>query len=187
LGISTSLYIHSPKEKQMKKTEFFGTFWMNALLLTFAFVLSGCAASLPIRTSITQPPPLEPSMTRLYITAGTGAGGFKLWGVNQTGPVYLNDKKIATTAKNEHVIVDVNPGVYRLSCASTANDTKVYKQERSYTLVAGETRYLACSMTNRAGMSFGLIGALSSEYLQDMFVEEKPIDTDSRLVAYTKL
>lgn len=164
--------------------EFFGT---NALLVTFVFILSGCAASLPTRTSITQPPPLDPSMTRLYITAGTGAGGFKLWGVNQTGPVYLNDKEIATTAKNEHVIVDVNPGIYQLSCASTANDTKVYKQKRSYTLLPGETRYLACSMTNRAGMSFGLIGALASEYLQDMFIEERPIDADSRLVGYAKL
>lgn len=173
----------------MKKysAKFLGPFLINTLLVAFVFILSGCAASLPVRTSITKIPSPDPSMTRIYIAAGTDASGNKLWGVNMTGPFYLNDKEIATTAKNEHVIVDVNPGVYQLSCASTANDTKVYKQKRSYTLLPGETRYLACSMTNRASMSFGLIGALVSEYLQDMFVEERSTDTDSRLVAYTKM
>lgn len=113
--------------------------------------------------------------------------GIKLWSVHQVGPVYINNQRVGSTAKDEHSIVDVLPGTHEAYCAPEEPE-KNLAEKRQLTFGAGETHYLACDMEPKgAGMYFGLIGALASDYLTKTVLNEKPLDANSRLVAYTKL
>lgn len=114
--------------------------------------------------------------------------GVKLWSVKQVGPVYFNGQQIGTTARDEHFVVDVKPGTYDVSC-SPQEPEKNFVEKKSITFSAGETKHLVCDMATRgAGMYFGLIGAMVSEYLTKTYLEERMIDTQtSKLVGYSKL
>lgn len=155
-----------------------------ALVLTL--IISGCATRPIPRPDYSGLPPLEDGWSRLYLSAGK-MSGIKLWSVHQVGPVYINDQLVGNNAKDEHFIVDVRPGTYEATC-SPGDPDKNFVEKRQFTFKAGETRYLACDMAPKgAGMYFGLIGALASEYLTKTYLSDEPIDSKSRLVEYKKL
>lgn len=163
---------------------------MSRILLTAvalsSLILSSCATRPVTRSVYSGLPPLENGWTRVYLSAGK-MSGIKLWSVHQVGPVYINNQRVGSTAKDEHSIVDVLPGTYEAYCAPEEPD-KNWAEKRQLTFGAGETHYLACDMEPKgAGMYFGLIGALASDYLTKTVLNEKPMDPTSRLVAYTKL
>ena len=124
----------------------------------------------------------------MYISAGEIAG-YKLWSVNQVGPVFINDEMVGSTAKDEHFVVDLYPGTYQVYCSQENPDEQLYKERRDFKLTAGETRYFACDMKYEAGIAsmFGLVGIMASEYLGRTYLEEKDnIDPNSKIVEYSK-
>lgn len=164
---------------------------MKKLLSIFSIVMvvtSGCASAPNPRPELDGLVELDKGMSRIYISAGE-LGGNKLWSVNQVGPVYLNNKKLGSTAKDEHFVVDINPGTYEFYCSQEIPDEKLYKEKRNFEFVAGETRYFACDikLEKNIGTMFGLAGALASKYLGRSYLEEKEtLDSSSKLVAYSK-
>jgi Protein of unknown function (DUF2846) len=157
-----------------------------SVVVLSALVLSGCASRPVTRAEYSGLPPLESGWSRVYLSAGK-MSGIKLWSVHQVGPVYINNQQVGNTAKDEHSVVDVLPGTYETYCAPEQPD-KNFAEKRQFTFGAGETHYLACDMEPKgAGMYFGLIGALASDYLTKTFLNEKPLDANSKLVAYSKL
>lgn len=122
----------------------------------------------------------------MYVTAGVW-GDIKLRFVNQVGPVFINNQLVGTTAKDEHFAVDLLPGTYEVYCTPAEPD-KNFIEKRQFTFKGGETRYFACDMESKGvGMFFGLVGALVSEYLTKTYLEERPMDNNSKLVSYQKL
>ncbi len=153
-------------------------------LITMAF--AGCAAKPPVRPDYAGLPQLDGGWSRVYLSAGKQSG-IKLWSVHQVGPAFINDQRVGTLAKDEHIVVDVKAGSYEASCTPEQPD-KNFTEKRSFTFAAGETHFLACDMEPKgAGMYFGLIGALASEYLTKTVLNERPMDPTSRLVEYFKL
>src|SRR6266487_904686 len=114
--------------------------------------------------------------------------GVKLWSVHQVGPVFINNQNVGSTAKDEHFVVDLLPGIYEAYCTPEQSE-KNFIEKRQFTFKAGETRYFACDMGPKGpGMYFGLIGVLASEYLTQTYLEERPMDNpNSKLVSYKKL
>lgn len=157
-----------------------------AALLVTALALSACASRPEIRPEYSNLPQLEGGWSRVYLSAGKQSG-IKLWSVHQVGPAFINDQRVGSLAKDEHLVVDVKAGTYEGYCTPEQPE-KNFIEKRNFTFAAGETHYLACDMEPKgAGMYFGLIGALASDYLTKTLLEEKPLDAKSRLVAYTKL
>jgi len=154
--------------------------------VTIALVLSGCASRPAIRAEFVGLPSLESGWSRMYLSAGI-MSGVKLWSVHQVGPVFVNNQRVGTNAKDEHLVVDVLPGAYEVYCTPEEPE-KNFIEKRQFTFSAGETRYFACNMEPKgAGMYFGLIGVLASEHLTKTYFQERPIDTNSKLVSYKKL
>lgn len=154
--------------------------------LASTLFLSACAARPERRADYTSLPPLESGWSRAYVTAGT-MSGIKLWSVGQVGPVFINGQEVGSTAKNEYLAVDILPGTYETSCLPAQPD-KNFTDKRQITFTAGETHYFACDMEPKgAGMYFGLIGALASQYLTQTHLDEKPADPLIRLVSYKRL
>lgn len=163
---------------------------MNRNLLfaaaVLALTLSGCASRPATRAEYSELPPLESGWSRLYLSAGTQSG-IKLWSVHQVGPVFINDQRVGTNAKDEHFVVDLRPGTYEAYCTPEEPE-KNFTEKRHFTFAANEARYLACDMEPKgAGMYFGLIGALASEHLTKSYLQDRPLDPTSRLVSYKKL
>ena len=151
-----------------------------------ALTLSGCASRPATRAEYSGLPQLESGWSRVYLSAGTQSG-VKLWSVHQVGPVFFNDQRVGTNAKDEHLVVDLRPGTYEAYCTPEEPE-KNFSEKRQFTFVANETRYLACDMEPKgAGMYFGLIGALASEHLTKSYLQDRPIGPNSRLVSYKKL
>lgn len=151
-----------------------------------ALTLSGCASRPATRAEYSGLPPLESGWSRVYLSAGIQSG-VKLWSVHQVGPVFINDQRVGSNAKDEHMVVDLRPGTYEAYCMPEEPE-KNFTEKRQYSFVAGETRYLACDMEPKgAGMYFGLIGALASEHLTKSYLQDRPIDASSKLVSYKKL
>jgi hypothetical protein len=114
-------------------------------------------------------------------------GGVRLWSVHQVGPVFINGQEVGKDAKGEHFVVDMLPGAYEAYC-SPEDPYKNLVEKRTFTFGAAETHYLTCDMVQKgAGMFFGTVGALASEYLTKTYLNEKPLEADSKLVAYKKL
>ena len=156
-------------------------------ILAIALTLVGCASAptpRPIYASAV--PPLESGSSRLKITSGKW-NWTRLWAVGQVGPVFINDQQIWLAAKDEYIIVDLSPGIYELSW-TPGEAYKNFTEKRKVVFQAGEIRHFACDMTEKgAGMYFGLIGVLVSEYLTKTYLEEREMDNpDSTLVAYEK-
>jgi len=152
----------------------------------FALALSGCASRPATRVEYSGLPSLENGWSRVYLSAGV-MSGVKLWSVHQVGPVFINDQRVGSNAKDEHTIVDLHPGTYEVYCTPEEPE-KNLTEKHQFTFVAGETRYLACDMEPKgAGMYFGLIGAIASEHLTKSYFQDRPIDANSKLVSYRKL
>ncbi len=156
------------------------------VLVLSALFLGGCASRPATRPDYSGVPQLDAGWSRVYLSAGKQSG-IKLWSVHQVGPAFINDQRVGSLAKDEHLVVDVKAGTYEAYCTPEQPE-KNFTEKRNFTFAAGETHYLACDMEPKgAGMYFGLIGALASEYLTKTFLNEKPLDQNSRLVAYSKL
>jgi uncharacterized protein DUF2846 len=163
---------------------------MNRILLSAVALLilvsSGCASRPVTRAEYSGLPPLDTGWSRLYFSAGK-MSGVKLWSVHQVGPIYINNKRVGSDAKDEHFVVDVLPGTYEAYCTPEEPE-KNFAEKQQFTFGAGETHYLVCDMEPKgAGMYFGLIGALASEYTTKTYLHEKQqMDANSRLVAYNQ-
>jgi len=154
-------------------------------IFTIALILVGCASLPAPRPKYSDNVPLlESGMSRLKITSGK-MSWVRLKAAGQVGPVFINDRQVWSSAIDEYIIVDLLPGVYEFSW-TPAEPYKVYTEKRKVTLEAGETRHFACDMAQKgAGMYFGIIGVLASEYLYKSYLEERPMDNpNSNLVAY---
>ena len=153
-------------------------------IFTISLILVGCASHPVPRPAYTGLPTLENGWSRVKITSGKLSWA-RLWTTEQLGPVFINDQPVWDAAKDEYIIIDLLPGSYELSWTPRASD-KVYTEKRKFTFRAGETRHFACDQAQKgAGMYFGLIGALASEYLTKTYLEERPMDNpNSTLVAY---
>lgn len=155
--------------------------------VAMALALSGCASRPASRAEYSGMPPLEDNWSRVYLSAGSTQLGVKLWSVHQVGPVFINNQRVGTNAKDEHSVVDLRPGTYEAYCMPEEAE-KNFTEKRQFTFVANETRYLACDLEPKgAGMYFGLIGALASEYLTKTYLQDRPLDPGSKLVSYKKL
>lgn len=152
----------------------------------FISLLTSCAASPPVRNELTTLPSLSKGSGRILIDAGK-MNGIKLWSVHQVGPVFLNEKDIGSTAKNEYIAVDVNPGTYEAHCTQ-AEPVKNFIKKTNITIKAGQTKSFACDMsTYGSGGAFGILGALASDYLTQSFLIEREISEDSKLVSHKRL
>lgn len=166
----------------------------RVLFAAFIIVLvsiSGCVSVAPPRTEYTNIPPLEKGWSRIFIAAGqfndTGVLTVDLNSPANTGPVYINDQKVGSTAYKEYIAVDLLPGSYEVHWNSTVPD-KIYPEKKAITLKADEIRYFTCDMAYKGvGVFFGLIGYVVSEYLTKGFITEKSsLDSKSKLVSYLK-
>lgn len=159
---------------------------INNLLatLTIALILVGCASRPVPRPAYTDIPPLENGWSRVKITSGK-YGWSRLWTTGQLGPVFINDQPIWDAAKDEYIIIDLLPGSYELSW-TPRDSAKVYTEKRPFTFRAGETRHFACDIAPKgAGVHFGLIGVLASDYIAKTYLEERPMDNPNSIpVAY---
>jgi hypothetical protein len=159
---------------------------IHAVVALLALALSGCAAAPVRRAPYSDLPALENGWSRLYISAGTSFG-VKLWSVHQVGPVYINNQRVGSTAKDEHFVVDVRPGTYEMSC-TPEEPYKNFTEKRQLQFGAAETHYLVCDMEQKgAGMYFGAVGVLASEYVTKTVLKESPLESGSKLVAYSKI
>jgi hypothetical protein len=150
-------------------------------------LLNGCVSSPTPRNELVNLPQLDALMSRVYVTAGTGTAGIKLWSIHQVGPVFFNDLHIGDTAKNEYIVVDLQPGTYETSCAPS-DPEKNFPEKRNFIFLSGHTYYLACDMENNAGMAFGLAGYLVSNYVSKTFLDEKSgPDPEDKVVSYKSL
>lgn len=159
------------------------------MAVTATALLAGCAARPPERDAIASLPILESDWSRVYVSAGEGEApyGVRMWSVHQVGPVFFNGEQVGTTAKGEYFVVDLRPGEYDVSC-SPAEPEKNYTEPSKMTFTAGATHYLACDQVSKgAGVYFGAIGALASEYVTKTFLVERPLYPDSKIVRYTKV
>jgi len=155
------------------------------LLLLIVLILSGCASSSPPRPEYTNLPPLEKGWGRIYVGAGS-SNGVKLWSVHQVGPVFINEQRAGSVAKNEHIAVDLLPGTYEAHWVPDEPE-KFHVEKTAITIKAGETRYFTCDLENRVGTAFGLVGAIASDYLQNGRLTEQPsLDSSSKLASYRK-
>lgn len=163
---------------------------MNRTLLAVAasaLMMTGCATIPATRPEYVGLKPLESGWSRIYVSAGS-MSGIRLRSIEQVGPVFINNKRVGSTAKDEHFIVDLLPGTYEAYC-TPEQPYKTFIEKHQFTFNAGETRYFSCDMASKgSGMSFGLIGVLASEYLYKSYLEERPLDNpNSKLVSYEKL
>lgn len=158
-----------------------------AATIALVSLLAACAARPPARPEVATLPPLDASLSRIFVSAGMSSG-VKLWSVKQVGPVYFNGRQVGVTAKDEHFVVDVKPGTYEVSCQPLEPE-KNFVEKRSMTFFAGQTTYLACDMAPQgAGAMFGLIGALASQYLTKSYLEERKLEPkSSKLVGYARV
>lgn len=155
-------------------------------LWIIALIVAGCASAPVPRPALTDIPALESGLSRVKITSGKLSWA-RLWTTEQLGPVFVNGQSVWDAAKDEYAIIDLSPGTYDLSWTPRASD-KIYTEKRPFTFRAGETRHFACDMdTKGAGMYFGLVGALASDYLYKTYLEERPMDNpDSIPVTYRR-
>lgn len=169
----------------------------RVLIAAFIIVLvsiSGCASVAPQRVEYINIPPLEKGWSRVFIAAGQLEDTFNvdLKNTSNTGPVYINDQKIGSTAYKEHIAVDLLPGSYQVNWMPEVSD-KFYSEKKAITLKSGEVRYFTGDMEvygagARIGLGFGLIGNALTEYVYRGKINEKPsLDSKSKLVSYLKL
>ena len=162
-----------------------------AMLIFVLISISGCASVAPPRTEYTNIPPLEKGWSRIFIAAGqfndTGVLTADLTNATNTGPVYINDQKVGSTAHKEYIAVDLLPGSYEVNWNSTVPE-KIYPEKKAITLKADEIRYFTCDMAYKGvGVFFGLIGYAVSEYVYKGFITEKSsLDSKGKLVSYLK-
>ena len=162
---------------------------LMGLFLLVSLFLMGCATAPQSRPEQTSLPILENGWGRIYVCGGSVCSGVfcsKLWSEGQVGPVFINGQRVWTFAKNEHIAIDLLPGVYEVNWVPNQAD-KVFSQKTTITITSGSNRYFATDSEPRIGASFGLIGALLSEYLSNSVINEKQkLDVESKLVSYMK-
>jgi hypothetical protein len=150
-------------------------------------MVSGCASRPDIRQEHTNLPALESGWGRVYVSAGK-MNRVRLWSVHQVGPVYINNKNIGSTAKDEHIAVDLMLGEYEVYC-EPHEPNKNYPERKTIKVTSNQEYYFACDMTNKGiGGSLGLLGVMASKYITKSYLDARPLDNpNSKLVSYTKL
>ena len=152
------------------------------LPLLFAFILAGCASGPDKRPEYTTSPPLENGWGRIYVRGGTMHHNFnfKIWTENMNGPVYINSQRVWMTGKNEHIAIDVLPGVYEAQWLS--NESTVFYPLGAIgpavpsviKISAGESQYFTSDIFREAGV------------LTWRVTQRPSLDGDSKLVSYLK-
>jgi len=159
---------------------------LKRICITFCLLsLISCASKPLARSSIDGAPAGNANLARLYIHAGKSSMGVRNWSDNQVGPVYINDIKVTSTAKDEHFIVDIKPGVYQLHCDTNKPGIKRLLKKNSYSFAAGEEHSLSCMVQAKAAAYFGLIGIAVAKHAEQSSVVEQSFDIEqSRLIGY---
>jgi len=156
--------------------------------LFIAFCVSSlvaCASKPTPRSEISGAPAGSADLARLYVHAGKTPRGVRNWSDNQVGPVYINDIKVTSTAKDEHIIVDIEPGDYHLHCDTNNPGIKRLILKDVFKFAAGEEHHLTCLIEAKAAAYFGLIGVAVAKYAEQSSVVEQTFDINSsRLVGY---
>lgn len=155
-------------------------------LLIISMFISACAPQPAVRSEYTALPGLQKGMSRIFVSAGK-TSGVRLWSVHQVGPVYINNRQVGSTAKDEYIAVDLRPGTYEVYCSPEKPEkNKIIKT--SITITAGQKLNLVCDMEQEgAGGMFGLLGAIAAEYLTRTVLVEREMDNpQSRLVSYKR-
>ncbi|MFC1751193.1 DUF2846 domain-containing protein [Pseudomonadota bacterium] len=152
-----------------------------------SILISGCAAKPDIRQEFSNLPTLESGWSRIHVSAGK-MNGVRLWSIHQVGPVYINSKAVGSTAKNEHIAVDLMPGEYEIYCTSH-EPVKNYPEKLTIKVTSNQNYNFVCDMTNKGiGGSLGLVGVMASEYITKSYLDERPLDNpDSKIVSYMKM
>lgn len=161
---------------------------MKKILLLVALILSGCSSIPPQRAEYTNISPLEKGWGRVFIAAGqlTNILNVDLKFRSQTGPVYINNQKVGSTAYREYIAVDLLPGTYEAYWTPEENPENIYSDKKMFVLNAGEVRYFSGDMEPKGiGVYFGALGALS-DYAFRGFLNERPFDNKAKLVSYFK-
>jgi hypothetical protein len=162
---------------------FFGR-WFPVVVL----VLSGCASVPPPRSEVSNIPVLDNGYARIYLTAGTFVSAINRGAERdyETGPVFVNGKQIGSTAKHEYVVLDLLPGTYEANWVPS-KPNKFKSEKVAITVRAGDIRYFVGDLESTAGMHFGLIGDLASDYrMRGYFTEKSGPCEQCRVVSYTK-
>lgn len=160
---------------------------MKKILLLVALILAGCSSIPPQRAGINVPP-LEKGWGRVFITAGQliGVVNVDLKFRSQTGPVYINNQKVGSTAYREYIVVDLLPGTYEAYWTPEENPENIYSDKKVFVLDAGDVRYFSGDMEPKGvGVYLGALGALS-DYAFRGFLNERSFDNKAKLVSYFK-
>jgi len=160
---------------------------VKLLIITLTVTsLLGCAPRPAVRAEFTALPSLEKGFGRMYISAGT-MSGVDLWSDHQVGPVFINQKNVGSTAKDEHIAVDLLAGTYEVYCTQNKPEKNLI-EKRKITIQDRKSSYYACQMEmHGAGGFFGALGALASEYITKSYIDEGTLENpNSRLVSYLK-
>ena len=167
-------------------------------LLSSTVLITGCVSAPPERAEYAGLSQRESGWSRIYVSAGKMEGvGAELRSVQQVGPVFIDNRRVGSTAKGEHFIVDLMPGTYEVYCMPEQPE-KNFVEKSQFTFKAGEIRYFACDMksmnvtSSTVGSMFGALGAAiaysASEYVSKTYLAERPMDDPkSKLVSYKKL
>jgi hypothetical protein len=152
-------------------------------------MIAGCATVAPPRPELTNIPPLENGWSRLFISAGhykSFLPDVDLKNTSNTGPVYINDQKVGSTAYKEYIAVDLKAGIYEVYWMPTIPD-KYYPEKTSIKVQDNQVRYFSCDMARKGyGAAFGVVGVLASDYLVKGMLTEEPLDKEGKLVSYYK-
>lgn len=163
---------------------------MIIIMIILSLILMVGCASIPKRAEYKPLPPLENGSSRVYFSTGCWQifGGEDCRGVSLpfNTPILINNRTVGIASENEFIIIDFLPGTYEGYCIPAQRD-KNFTEKRQLMLKAGETRYYSCNMAQKgAGMFFGLIGALVSDYLTKTFLDEQKVIPSGVLVSYKK-
>lgn len=164
---------------------------MRKYILLFAFAVSGCATITAPSPELATLPKLDKGWARVFIADGQFVGpvfNVDLKDQNNTGPVYIDNEKVGSTAQNEYFAVDLLPGSYDIHWLPF-HRKQFYSKRKVIVVSAGEIRYFSCDMkTYGIGSAFGLIGGLLSKYTTEGLIDERQsIDKKRRLTSYLKL
>ena len=148
-------------------------------MLLLGLILTGCASAPEKRPEYTALPALENGYGRIYVGGGKlynwANVGFPLWSVDHLGPLFINEKRVWTTGRNEHIAIDLLPGVYEVYWKSSPCETKYCLIQKSAIRVAeGETRYFTSDQMHVTDVDYRSA------------VTQRPLDGDSKLVSYLK-
>lgn len=126
--------------------------------------VAGCATPVyqpkadPGFTSVVKSSPASPGTARLYAFLGTYRGFLFDLDHRISFDFSVNGLNLGRINKDECLVLDVKPGTYSVSFVE-AVDGRTANQ--TFTLVSGQSAFLAIDIKQSVGTFFGLIGALA--------------------------